>query len=156
MPPALVAPISSKSCCATVPIRTWWTRRAKRRWTRRVSGAKRTTGKLYKYCILRAIMWRAPCPSQTRHWQSEIGNSKLIEKITLPITIGYWHYSRIRVIGNVVDSITEPRKKTITISFYNDIQKIQFCWYSQTSLIMHYFHPETCYSEKMSLLPYFL
>jgi hypothetical protein len=39
-----------------------------------------------------------------------ICNSKLIETITLVITIGNWHYSRIRVIGNVVDSITEPRK----------------------------------------------
>jgi hypothetical protein len=35
---------------------------------------------------------------------------KLIETITLPIAIGNWHYSRSRVIGNVVDSITEPRK----------------------------------------------
>jgi len=35
---------------------------------------------------------------------------KLIETITLPIKIGNWHYSSIRVIGNVVDSITEPRK----------------------------------------------
>jgi len=54
-------------------------------------------------------------PMTTRRW-SEIGNlvigdSKLIETITLPITIGNWHYSRIRVIGNVVDLITEPRKK---------------------------------------------
>ncbi len=38
------------------------------------------------------------------------GHWKLTEAITLPITIGEWHYSRIRVIGNVVDSITEPRK----------------------------------------------
>jgi len=38
-----------------------------------------------------------------------IGNSKLIETITLPVTI-----------GNVADSITEP-EKTITITFYNDI-----------------------------------
>ena len=41
----------------------------------------------------------------------EIGYYKLIETITLPITIGNWRYSRIRVIGNVVDSITEPREK---------------------------------------------
>jgi len=53
----------------------------------------------------------------------EIGNQKLIETITLPITIGNWHCSRIRVIGNVVDSTTEPRQKTSTITFYNDIQK---------------------------------
>ena len=61
---------------------------------------------------------------------TEIGNLeiiywKLIEKIKLSITIGNWDYSRIQVIGNVVDSITEPRKKTITITFYNYIQKIQ-------------------------------
>ncbi len=41
-------------------------------------------------------------------WRAEKGNSgighyKLIETITLPITIGNWHYSRIRVIGNVSD-----------------------------------------------------
>ena len=28
--------------------------------------------------------------------------------------------------------------------------------YSQTSLIRHYFYPETCYSEKISLPPNFL
>jgi len=44
----------------------------------------------------------------------------------MPITIGKWHYSRIRVIGNVVDSITEPRRnRTITIFFINEIQIIQ-------------------------------
>ena len=41
---------------------------------------------------------------------SVIGNSKLIETITLTLTIGYWHYSNIKVIGNEVGSITEPRK----------------------------------------------
>jgi len=51
-------------------------------------------------------------------------NKELIETITLTITIGHWRNSRIRVIGNVVDSITGPRK-TITITFYKDIQKIQ-------------------------------
>jgi hypothetical protein len=39
-----------------------------------------------------------------------ICNQTVIETITLPITIGNWHYSRIRVIGNVVDSITQPPK----------------------------------------------
>ena len=34
----------------------------------------------------------------------------LIGTITLLITIGDGHYSRIRVVGNLVDSITEPRK----------------------------------------------
>ena len=38
---------------------------------------------------------------------------------------GNWHYSSIRMIDIVVDSITEPPKKTIKINFYNDIQKIQ-------------------------------
>ena len=51
-------------------------------------------------------------------------NRTLIETITLPIAIGNWHYSRSRVIGNVVDSITEPRKN-ITITFYNDIKNKQ-------------------------------
>ncbi len=47
------------------------------------------------------------------HW-------KLIETITLTITIGNWHYSRFRVIGNVVDSITELRKKAKSIwSFFS-------------------------------------
>ena len=53
-------------------------------------------------------------PSQVRQWQRWVIWSfviqKLIETITLAITIGNWHYSSIRVIGNVVDSITEPRK----------------------------------------------
>jgi len=39
---------------------------------------------------------------------AEIGN--LVITITLPIRIGNWYYSRIRVIGNVVDSINERRK----------------------------------------------
>ena len=30
---------------------------------------------------------------------------------TIGITIGNWHCSKIRVIGNVVDSITERRKQ---------------------------------------------
>jgi hypothetical protein len=53
-----------------------------------------------------------------------IGNSKLIEAITLTITIGNWHCSRIRVIGYVVDSISGPRKKTLRIKFYNDIRRL--------------------------------
>ena len=40
-----------------------------------------------------------------------------METITLPITFGNCHYSRIRVIGNVVDSITEPRKKKLQLLF---------------------------------------
>jgi hypothetical protein len=47
----------------------------------------------------------------------EIGIYKLIEKITLPIAIGSWHYSRIRVICNVIDSITESRKKQLQLLF---------------------------------------
>ena len=72
----------------------------------------------------------APCPttrsaaSSTEIGNLVIGNQKLIEAITLPATIGDWHYSRIRVIGNLVDSMTEPRT-TITIAFYNGIQKIK-------------------------------
>jgi len=31
-------------------------------------------------------------------------------KAWIPIKICNWHYSKIRVIGNVVDSIIEPRK----------------------------------------------
>jgi len=46
-----------------------------------------------------------------------ICNRKLIGTITLPITIGSWLYSRIRVTGNVVDSITEPRKKQKQLLF---------------------------------------
>ena len=41
----------------------------------------------------------------------------------MPITIGYWDYSRNRVIGNVVDLIGEPRKNgsytIIVINFNN-------------------------------------
>jgi len=40
-----------------------------------------------------------------------------METITLPITFGSCYYSRIRVIGNVVDSITEPRKKQLLLLF---------------------------------------
>jgi hypothetical protein len=58
--------------------------------------------------------------------QQVVSNYKLIETVTLPIAIGNCHHSRIRVIGNVVDSITEKNpQKTITITFYNEIQKIQ-------------------------------
>ena len=32
-----------------------------------------------------------------------IGDYELVETITLPITTANWYYSRIRVIGNVVD-----------------------------------------------------
>jgi hypothetical protein len=35
--------------------------------------------------------------------------------MTLAIIIGDWHYSRIGVIGNVVDSIAEPRKKRLQL-----------------------------------------
>jgi hypothetical protein len=55
-----------------------------------------------------------------------IDNSKLIETITLPITIGNWHYSKIRVIGNVVDSITEPRKKQLQLLFIMTYKKCKF------------------------------
>ncbi len=55
-----------------------------------------------------------------------IDNSKLIETITLPITIGNWHYSKIRVIGNVVDSITEPRKKQLQLLFIMTCKKYKF------------------------------
>jgi len=37
--------------------------------------------------------------------------------MTLAITIGGWHYSRSRVIGNVVDSITEPNVCTQKLGF---------------------------------------
>jgi len=43
-------------------------------------------------------------------WKRMYLSKKRIETITLPIKIGNWHYSSIRVIGNVVDLITEPRK----------------------------------------------
>ncbi len=61
---------------------------------------------------------------QTNPKKGLIEKNTPIETITLPISIGDWHYSRIRVIGNVVDSITEPRKK-ITITFYNDMKNLQ-------------------------------
>ena len=40
-----------------------------------------------------------------------IGYQKLTETITLPITISNWHNSIVNVIGNVVSSVTELRKK---------------------------------------------
>ena len=42
-----------------------------------------------------------------------------METITLPIIIGSWHYSRIQVIGNVVDNQknTEPREKQLHLLF---------------------------------------
>jgi hypothetical protein len=33
-----------------------------------------------------------------------------MEAIALAITTGDWYYTRIRAVGNVVDSITGPRK----------------------------------------------
>jgi hypothetical protein len=44
-----------------------------------------------------------------------IGYSKLIEARKLPITVGNWRYPRIKVIGDVVDSITEPRKNNYSL-----------------------------------------
>jgi len=44
----------------------------------------------------------------TRRVTLVVGDSKRIETIALPISIGGWRYSRIRVIGDVVGSITEP------------------------------------------------
>ena len=58
--------------------------------------------------------------------QQVVSNYKLIETVTLPIAIGNCHHSRIRVIGNVVDSITEKKNaKNNYNPFYNEIQKIQ-------------------------------
>ena len=57
----------------------------------------------------------------------------MIETITLTNKFGNWHYSRIRVIGNVVDSITEPRKNKYNYfyNFYNDHGVILFLfWWS--------------------------
>jgi len=71
-----------------------------------------------------SMSWTRRTMCSTRPGNIVIGNYKLIETITLPITIGDWHYSRIRVIGNEVDLITESRK-TNTITYYNKIQKIQ-------------------------------
>jgi len=63
--------------------------------------------------------------------QAEMGNlvicnHKLIETITLPITIGNWHYSRRRVTGDVVDSITEPPKKQLRLLFIMTYKKYKF------------------------------
>ena len=55
-----------------------------------------------------------------------IGNWTLIETVTLLITVGNWHYSRIRVIGNVVDSITEPRKNNLQFIFIMKYKKYNF------------------------------
>ena len=56
----------------------------------------------------------SPAPTPTHNHKHPgnlvIDNSELIEKITLPITVGNWYYLRIRVIGDVVESIKEPRK----------------------------------------------
>ena len=48
-----------------------------------------------------------------------------METIAFTIAAGDWHFLRIRVIGCVVDSTAEHRNKTITIAFYNVIQRIQ-------------------------------
>ena len=47
-----------------------------------------------------------------------IGNYKLIETITLTITISNCHYSRIRM------ALPNSEK---TVTFYDDTQKIQAC-----------------------------
>ncbi len=70
-------------------------------------------------------------PYSVPQLQSQIGNLaicnyKLIEATTLPISIGDWHYSRIRVIGNAVDSITEPRKKQLKFLFIMTYKKYKF------------------------------
>ena len=53
-----------------------------------------------------------------------IANSKLIETITLTNTIDNWRYSRIRVIGNVFDLITEPLKKNYNYCLLVFVEKI--------------------------------
>jgi hypothetical protein len=55
-----------------------------------------------------------------------ICNSRLIETITLPIRIGNWQNSRFRGIGNVVDSITEPRKNNYNHFFIRTYTKYKF------------------------------
>jgi hypothetical protein len=69
--------------------------------------------------------------ASSRHKPEIIGtlvicNRKLIEAITLPITIGNWHYSRSRVTGNVVDSVTEPPKKQFQFLFIMTNKKYKF------------------------------
>ena len=65
----------------------------------------------------------------TKHYLKEThilmwnATQKLIETITLPITSGNWHYSRIWVIGNVVDSITEPRERQLQLLFIMTYKK---------------------------------
>ena len=76
----------------------------------------------------------APSPTishMTCHKPAEMGNlavcnRKLIGTITLPITSGNWHYSRSRVIGNVVDSITETPKKQLQLLFIMTYKKYKF------------------------------
>jgi hypothetical protein len=54
-----------------------------------------------------------------------------METIALTIAAGDWHFSRIRVIGCVVDSIAQHRNKTITIAFYNEMLKMQIYSYQK-------------------------
>ena len=86
-------------------------------------------------------------PTATTSWTltprvtttTEIGNLvicnwKLIETITLPITIGNWHYSRIIVIGNVVDSIAETRKKQLL--FIMTYKRYKFIHNTKSNLVL--------------------
>ena len=96
-------------------------------WTRR-SNPQPTSSATSESTPNRALTAKPPTNSSSP--PPEMGNllicnQKPIETITLPITIGNWHYSRIRVIGNVVESLILNSEKTITVTFYNDIQKIQ-------------------------------
>ena len=55
--------------------------------------------------------------------------------ITLPITTGNWNYSRIRVMSNVVDSITESRKNQLQLIFIMTYKKYKFINNTKSSFI---------------------
>ena len=102
------------------------------------SGASRTSARSWRRCRrgspracsrsvtgLAVVMATAEKGAMKRvaRRTAEMGNLvicdwRLIEANTLPITIGNWHYSRIRGIGNVVDSVTEPRKNNYFYFLY--------------------------------------
>jgi len=59
----------------------------------------------------------------------------MIQIIKSPITIGNLNYSRIRVIGNVVDSINETRKKQLQLLFIMTYKKYKFIHDTKSNFI---------------------
>jgi hypothetical protein len=74
-----------------------------------------------------------------------------MEAIALAITTGDWYYTRIRAVGNVVDSITGPRKKQLRLLFIMEYKKYKFIHNTKCNFISkkYYFYKLLIMIESM-------